>query len=166
MKFMLLETQKSVEEIPGILQSSRQPLQHVLAKEGRGLRKAIDRLATGIVTSSGLIVIASIVGLFVLFVLVIAPLWRDAKVMLDFQAPAQRLGIAPEARVLAMGCDEYQRIGYLLATDGAVQFYEMPAMKPLQRFVMPLHQAAKLTCAWSSEDGETFAAGTENGALI
>lgn len=125
-----------------------------------------DRLATGVVTTSGLIVIASIVGLFVLFVLVIAPLWRDPKVTFGFQTPVQQLGVASEARVLAMGCDEYQQVGYLLASDGSVQFYEIPAMKPLQRFVLPLHNTAKLTCAWSSEGGETFAAGADNGALI
>ncbi|MGH7492746.1 MAG: hypothetical protein ACREOO_10165, partial [bacterium] len=137
-----------------------------MSKDGRGLRKVIDRLATGVVTSGGLIVIASIVGLFILFVLVIAPLWRDPKVTPGLQAPVQQLGVAPEARVLAMGCDEYQQVGYVLASDGVVQFYDIPTQQPMQRFVMPVQQTGRLTCAWSSEDGGTLAAGTDNGALI
>ncbi|MCI0690854.1 ABC transporter permease subunit [candidate division KSB1 bacterium] len=163
---MFIETEKPVQQTHGIQKISPRPRIKNFFKGRRGLRKVIDRLATGVVTTGGLIVIASIIGLFVLFVLVIAPLWRDPKVTIGFQTPVQQLGVAPGARVLAMGCDEYQQVGYLLATDGVVQFYEIPAMKPLQRFMLPLTNRTKLACAWSSEDGETFATGADNGALI
>jgi len=163
---MFIETEKPVQQARGIQKISPRSRIKNFFKGGRGLRKVIDRLATGVVTTGGLIVIASIVGLFVLFVLVIAPLWRDPKITLGFQTPVQQLGVAAGAHVLAMGCDEYQQVGYLLAADGVVQFYEIPAMKPLQRLALPLANATKLTCAWSSEDGETFAAGADNGALI
>lgn len=163
---MFIETEKPVQRAHGIQKISPRPSIKNFFKDRRGLRKVIDRLATGVVTTGGLIVIASIVGLFILFVLVIAPLWRDPKVTLGFQTPVQQLGVAAGARVLAMECDEYQQVGYLVTSDGVVQFYEIPAMKPLQRFVLPLANSTRLTCAWSSEDGETFAAGTDNGALI
>ncbi|MGH7454019.1 MAG: hypothetical protein ACRENG_21890, partial [bacterium] len=163
---MFIETENPVGQTPVMRKTSPRQFLKILFKDRRGLRKMVDRLAAGVVTSGGLIVIASIVGLFVLFVLVIAPLWRDPKVTLGFQTPVQQLGVASGARVLAMGCDEYQQVGYLVTSDGSVQFYEIPAMKPLQRFVLPLVNSTRLTCAWSSEDGETFAAGTDNGALI
>ncbi|MGH7596564.1 MAG: ABC transporter permease subunit [bacterium] len=163
---MFIETEKPVQQARGAQKISPRSRIKIFFTGRRGLRKVIDRLATGVVTAGGLVVIASIIGLFVLFVLVIAPLWRNPKVTISFQTPVQQLGVASGAHVLAMGCDEYQQVGYLLATDGVVQFYEIPAMKPLQRLALPLANATKLTCAWSSEDGETFAAGTDNGALI
>jgi phosphate transport system permease protein len=163
---MTAETENPVEQLPAMRKTTPRPLLKVSFKDRHRLRKAVDRLATGVVTGGGLIVIASIVALFVLFILVIAPLWRDPSVTLGSQTPVQQLGVAARARVLAMGCDEYQQIGYVLATDGIVQFYEISTRKPLQRFAMPLHSTATLTCAWSAEDGESFAAGTDNGALI
>jgi len=130
------------------------------------VRKIIDRVAASVVTTGGLIVIASIVGLFVLFVLVIAPLWRKAHVRTAAQFPSTQLGLAANAPVLAVGCEEYQQIGFVVTAEGRVQFFDILSSKALQRFAIPLVEQMQVTCAWSSEDGKSFAIGTSAGALI
>ncbi|MDZ7288926.1 MAG: ABC transporter permease subunit [candidate division KSB1 bacterium] len=152
---MYIETEELVPQAPVRQKKSRDRI-----------RKAVDHLATGVVTTGGLLVIASIIGLFVLFVFVIAPLWRDAKVTAIAQMPGIQLGIAPDARLLAIDCDEYQQIGLLLTTDGVVQFYDIPTAQPKERFRLPLPAGATLTNAQLSPNGQSLAAGMCTGAIV
>jgi len=130
------------------------------------VRKIIDRAATSVVTTGGLIVIASIVGLFVLFTLVIAPLWRNAEIRTMAQLPLTQLGLASDDRVLAISSEEYQQLGFVVTAAGHVQFFDIPSAAALQHFTIPLDTATPLTCVALSEDGTNFAAGTSGGSLI
>jgi phosphate transport system permease protein len=152
---MYIDTEERVQQRPTLEKFPRDRV-----------RKTIDRAATGVVTAGGLIVIASIVGLFVLFAVVIAPLWRSAEVRTLAQLPATQLGITAEARVLAIGCEEYQQIGFVATSNGQAQFFDISSSQSLKRFDIPLAAETPLTCAWISEDGKSFAVGTSAGSVI
>ena len=130
------------------------------------IRKMIDRAVIAVVTTGGLVVIASIIGLFFLFLFVIAPLWRNAEVRTLKQLPVTQLDLDSNAQLLAAGGEEYQQIGFVVTTAGYVQFFEVTTFKALQRFTIPIPAQTQLTCAWASGDGKSFAAGTSAGVLI
>jgi len=152
---MLIDTEERVQQeaAPAKIQRDR-------------IRKMIDRAVIAVVTTGGLVVIASIIGLFFLFLFVIAPLWRSAEVRTLKQLPITRLDLDSNAQVLAVGGEEYQQIGFIVTSAGHVQFFEVTTFKALQRFTIPIPAQTQLTCAWASGDGKSFAAGTSAGALI
>jgi phosphate transport system permease protein len=163
---MYMDTEEHVQQRPTFGKLPPRSLLSFFSKENRGVRKTIDRAATGIVTTGGVIVIASIVGLFVLFVVVIAPLWQTVAVRKVAQLPATQLGFTADARVLAIGCEEYQQIGFVATSNGQVQFFDISSSQSLKRFDIPLAAETPLTCAWTSEDGKSFAVGTSTGSVI
>jgi phosphate transport system permease protein len=130
------------------------------------IRKMIDRAVIAVVTTGGLVVIASIIGLFFLFLFVIAPLWRSAEVRMLKQVPIIQLDLDSNTQALAVGCDEYQQIGFVVTSAGQVRFFDISSFKSLEHFAIPIPAQTQLTCAWASGDGKSFAAGTSAGALI
>lgn len=129
-------------------------------------RKLLDRAATLVVTTGGVTVIICIVGLLALFFAVIAPLWREPKVEIKGRVAAKTLLGDSAATVLALGCDEYQQIGFMLAANGAIQFYQLTDFTPLQSFRAPLPTGSKVLSAQFQGDEKTFALGSERGELF
>lgn len=152
---MLIDTQERVQQEVAPAKNPRDRI-----------RKAIDRAVIAVVTTGGLVVIASILGLFFLFLFVIAPLWRNAEVRTLKQLPLTQLDVDSNARALAAGCDEYQQIGFVVTTTGHLRFFDISSFKSLHDFTIPISAPTQLTCAWASGDGKSFAAGTSAGTLI
>ncbi len=130
------------------------------------VRKLVDRAATFFVTAGGVTVIVCIVGLLALFFAVIAPLWREAKVEIKGRFAAKTLFADSTAAVLALGCDEYQQIGFAVNTHGTLQFYQLTDFAPLASFSAPLAAEAKILSAQFHQDDKTFALGTQRGELF
>jgi phosphate transport system permease protein len=152
---MLIDTEERVQQETAPAKTHRERI-----------RKMIDRAVITVVTTGGLVVIASIVGLFFLFLFVIAPLWRSAEVRTLKQLPITELDVESNWQALAIGCDEYQQIGFVVTTAGQVRFFDISSFKSLQHFTIPIPAQTQLTCAWASGDGKSFAAGTSAGTLI
>lgn len=130
------------------------------------VRKLLDRAATAVVTAGGVTVIICIVGLLALFFAVIAPLWQEAKVEIKGRAAAQALFADSTGAVLAVGCEEYQQIGFALNTHGTVQFYQLADFARLASFRAPLSANEKIRSAQFHHDDKTFALGSQRGEVF
>src|SRR5689334_893297 len=80
-------------------------------------RRALDRLAKGVVTSGGLLVIGSIVAILFVIIMEMLPLFKSASV-----TPIASVVLQPAVAPLASGMDEYQEVLWTVAPDG-VRFH-------------------------------------------
>ncbi len=129
-------------------------------------RKLLDRFATVMVTAGGLAVIISIIGLLILFLAVIAPLWRKAEVKTVARFPVAKLFETQPEAVLGLGCEEYQQIGFVMNSAGTIQFFELSTFSRLQSFTLALSPEAHLLSAQFHHDEKTFALGTSQGEIL
>jgi len=129
-------------------------------------RKWLDRFAAVVVTAGGLAVIISIIGLLLLFLAVIAPLWRKAEVKTVARIPVAKLFETQPEAILGLGCEEYQRVGFVMNSAGMIQFFELSTFSRLQNFTLALPPEARLLSAQFHHDEKTFALGTSQGEIL
>ena len=129
-------------------------------------RKLIDRVAAWIITAGGLFVILSIIGMLLLFVTEIAPLWQAAEVKLIRKIPVSQIAGSTADNALAVGCEEYQRIGYVVTAGGFVRYFDLQTGTPLNALRAPLPENERVRSTWLSLEGTLFALGTDSGKVV
>ena len=146
--------------------------QRVLASTGRIKRvKALDRLATGVITFGGVFIIVAVLFIFVFIFGQAVPLFEPAegkaRGALTLAAVPGANAAAPAApgKPLVVGIDEYQIYLYEVLPDARVAFFKM-ADGSLARTVdlAPL-AGATITAASRSVPGDFIAAGTGDGRV-
>jgi len=151
---MHLETENSIEHFS------------VETRARNRFRKLLDRFATVVVTTGGLAVIIGILGLLVLFLAVIAPLWQKAEVKIIARVPVAKLFEEKPETILGLGCEEYQQVGFVMNSAGTVQFFDLPTFSRLQNFTPPLAPGTRIVSAQLHQDEKTFALGTSQGEVL
>lgn len=129
-------------------------------------RKLADRYAAFVVTAGGLAVMLSILGLLILFLVTIAPLWQSAKVTVKNRATLAHWFEPNANAIVALGCEEYQQVGFVITSAAAVQFYRLADFSLLQSFSAPLPPESRISCAQFLPEQKTFALGTDHGELV
>ncbi|MEK7728307.1 MAG: ABC transporter permease subunit, partial [candidate division KSB1 bacterium] len=130
------------------------------------LRKLVDRCAALVVTAGGITVILSILGLLILFLVTIVPLWQSAQVTVKNRATLAQW-FEPNANpVVALGCEEYQQVGFVITSAAMVQFYRLADFALLQNFIAPMPPGHRVRSAKFLPEEKTFALGTDHGELF
>ncbi|WP_170138694.1 ABC transporter permease subunit [Edaphovirga cremea] len=101
-------------------------MQITLSQQHRDRRRArIDRLVRFAVTSSGLLVLMTLMLIFFYLLYSVWPLFRPVSVSLHAQLP-----IARSAPALAVGLDADQQFAYRIGSDGVGEFLPLATGKP------------------------------------
>ncbi len=126
-------------------------------------RNFLNHLAKRVVQGGGAMIIASVLGLMLLFAVVIWPLWQKTSVgsTEKVQPPA-----LDGKNILAVSADEYEQAMHLLTADGMITFYNFAVDTQFTTVSLPLEEGEELTSAWRSTDAETFAVGTSFGRIL
>lgn len=128
-------------------------------------RRFLDRLAKWIVAFGGFSIIASILAILLFIVVEILPLFRSAKVT-KAQVYASNKIMPPQLRVVAVGEDENQEVGYLVSETGKVQFFSVANGRPRESFTIDGIGDEKITSVWTAINDATLVLGTNRGHVI
>ncbi len=146
-------------------ESLQQHLTFVTQPRNR-FRKLLDRCAALVVTTGGLAVMISILGLLILFLVTIAPLWQSAEVKIKGRAALDQWFEPSASAIVALGCEEYRQIGFVINAAAKVQFYRLADFSPLQSFSAPLPFGHQVISAQFLPEEKTFALGSDHGELF
>jgi phosphate transport system permease protein len=125
-------------------------------------RKAMDRLAAGIVRLGGGMIILSILGIMLFLLKEVLPLWRGARV-----EPVHTFVLQTDAGLpLAVGLDEYQKMAYTVWADGRIEFLSLDGGETVQQERIELPVGVQLTAVWQSLRLDRLALATSNGHVI
>jgi phosphate transport system permease protein len=146
--------------------------ERVLASTGRIKRvKALDRVATGVITFGGVFIIIAVLFIFVFIFGQAVPLFRPAqgaaRGALTLAAVPAPGGAAPgaPAKPLAFGIDEYQIYLYEVLPDARVVFFKMADGSFAKGVALAPLAGATITAASRSVPGDFVAAGTADGRV-
>jgi len=149
--------------------------QRVLEQSSRVKRvKALDRLATAVITFGGIFIIVAVSFIFVFIFGQAIPLFRSAegtdRGTLALAAvpslPARAAAtIAGPAKPLAIGIDEYQIYLYELLGDGRLAFFKMADGSLAKELALEPVAGAVITAASRTLTGDFVAAGTSDGRV-
>ncbi|MCZ7645247.1 MAG: ABC transporter permease subunit [Planctomycetota bacterium] len=122
-------------------------------------RRALDKCAAYFVTCGGIVIIFSILAILLVIVDQTYPLFLAPKL-----APMHRQSLGVNG-VLAVGCDEYQSLGYLVHEEGIAIFdLETGAMHPAQPS-LPL-AGAKVVAASAEMHGNLLLGLSDNRVML
>jgi phosphate transport system permease protein len=150
--------------------------ERVLAASSRIRRvKAVDRLATAVITFGGMFIILSVLFIFLFIFGQTLPLFRSAQgrslgvlplPVPPAAAPAGLASAAPEAaRPLLVGVDEYQMYIYQLLSDGRLALFRAKDGSFARDLPIPSLAAVQLTSASRSAAHDFVATGTTDGRV-
>ena len=146
--------------------------QRVLASSGRIKRvKALDRLATGVITFGGVFIIVAVLFIFVFIFGQAVPLFQPAegaaKGALTLAAVQGSPGGSPgaPAKPLVVGIDEYQIYLYEVLPEARVAFFKMADGSFAKDVPLTPLAGATITAASRSVPGDFIAAGTSDGRV-
>jgi len=112
-------------------------------------------------------IIVNIFLIFILIVLATLPLWRSAAVEVRNQFAASAvISDSSFGKILAIGCDEQRKLGYLLTEDGSIHFFDVNRGVELSRTTMPGLSPARISSVWQSLNGNRIALGTSDGRVL
>ncbi len=131
--------------------------------------KAIDRLATGVITLGGVFIIVSVLFIFLFIFGQAAPLFRSAKgrslgVMPLAQVPQP--SVVPAAKPLLVGVDEYQMYLYQLLADGRFAFFKAKDGSFARTIEVPSLRGAIVTAASRTAAHDFIGVGTADGRVV
>jgi phosphate transport system permease protein len=146
--------------------------QRVIASSGRIKRvKALDRLATGVITFGGVFIIVAVLFIFVFIFGQAVPLFRPAegaaKGALTLAAVPGSAGGSSgvAAKPLVVGIDEYQLYLYEVLPEARVAFFKMADGSFAKDVPLTPLAGATITAASRSVPGDFVAAGTADGRV-
>jgi phosphate transport system permease protein len=149
--------------------------QRVLEQSSRVKRvKALDRLATAVITFGGIFIIVAVSFIFVFIFGQAIPLFRSAegtdRGTLALAAvpslPARVAAtVAGPAKPLVIGIDEYQMYLYELLGDGRLAFFKMADGSLAKELALEPVAGAVITAASRTLTGDFVAAGTSDGRV-
>jgi phosphate transport system permease protein len=132
------------------------------------MRRALDRLAQGIIMLGGYAIILSILGIFMFLAMEVAPLFREASGQVT-----GRLVTAPPApdmpQAALVGTDEHMSVAYVLKAGASdpVTFFRLPDGKPIATGIPQALTGTTVTAvARAGGTGGRFAFGTDDGRVI
>jgi phosphate transport system permease protein len=138
--------------------------QRVLDSTGRIKRvKAVDRLATGVITFGGVFIVVAVSFIFVFIFGQALPLFRPA--MGEPRGVLKLAAVPPAARPLVFGIDEYQLYLYELFPDARVVAFKMSNGSVAREFPLSSISGATITAASRSLTGDFVGAGTADGRV-
>lgn len=146
------------------LETRTRPGRPYLGREGAfrlQKRRAVDHSVTWIVRFGGALIIVSILGILLFLLAEVVPLWRGARLQ-----PLRQAAVSSDSRVLAIGLDEQQEIGYWLDSSGAVKFFSVAEMTQLRGDSIDVGSGVELTAVWQSLRLDRLAVGTGTGQAI
>jgi phosphate transport system permease protein len=134
-----------------------------------GRIKRLDRLATGLITAGGLLIIVAVSFIFVFILGEALPLFRGAtgsySGTLSLASASAADGAVP-AKPLAFGIDEYQLYLYELLADGRVAFFRTKDGSLAREIPLARMAGARLTAASRTLLHDYLAAGTSDGRVV
>ena len=152
--------------------------QRVLEQSSRVKRvKALDRLATAVITFGGIFIIVAVSFIFVFIFGQAIPLFRSAEgtdrgtlalaAVPAVHAPSvpAAAAVAGPARPLAIGIDEYQMYLYELLGDGRLAFFKMADGSLAREVALERVAGTAITAASRTLTGDFVAAGTNDGRV-
>ena len=151
--------------------------QRVPESTGRIKRvKALDRLATGVITFGGIFIIVAVSFIFVFIFGQALPLFQPAEgkargplTLAAVPSPAAASGAAPLGSVggkpLAIGIDEYQLYLYEVRPEARVVFFKVADGSLAKDIPLAPVAGATITAASRSLSGDFIAAGTADGRV-
>lgn len=123
-----------------------------------------DRIAHWVITGGGMLIIATVVGMFFLIASVAIPLYFSPQIDHRKQMPLP-LGIT-SSQVLAVGTDSYLETGYVLLKEGAFIFFDWRSGQTLERLRAGSSQKPGVRLrSVESAPGHRFSLLWENGAV-
>ncbi|KAA3610601.1 MAG: ABC transporter permease subunit [Calditrichaeota bacterium] len=145
-------------------QKSKKPTGKQSARRWRK-RKVMDQIAKWIVHAGGSLIIASVAGLLLLFIIVIWPLWQDTKVGQLQEITPENMAKANK-NIIAISADEYEKVAHILTSDGAITFYNFEVNEQLAGANLAFDNDEKITSSWRANNAQSFAIGTNQGRVF
>jgi phosphate transport system permease protein len=138
-----------------------------LHQKPSGARRLLDRAAGLCVRASGITIIINIFLIFILIVTATLPLWRPATVEIRNRfAASSILNRDASGRIMAIGCEEHRRLGYVLGESGMFSFFTLKDGREHSRFQAAGLAPARISSVWRSPNGAKIAAGTDDGRVF
>ncbi|QPJ65143.1 MAG: ABC transporter permease subunit [Candidatus Nitrohelix vancouverensis] len=122
-------------------------------------RRLADKIASGVVTLGGTIIIFSILAILLVIVIEALPLFQDPTVELK-----EKKAGAVQEPTYGLGVDEYQKVAYVIGSEG-IQFFNLPDWHPADAIPLNQLQGATITGAAHSPNGAA-ALGLSNGSVL
>jgi phosphate transport system permease protein len=152
---------------PGVLGAGEpiRPARPLVVSRARTARRIVlDRWASRLVVSGGIIIIASILAILLVIVAEVYPLFKAPTAeFLGTRSPAvPTWAPAPGA---AAGMDEYREVGYTVGTDGVLELVGLKAERRLAGVAIPGLDGARVSTVASLGKGRHLI-GTTDGRVI
>ena len=152
---------------PGVLGAGEpvRPARPLVVSRARTARRIVlDRWASRLVVSGGIIIIASILAILLVIVAEVYPLFKPPTAeFLGTRSPAAPAG-APAPGVSA-GTDEYREVGYAVGTGGVLELVGLKAERRLAGVAIPGLDGARVSAVASLGKGRHLI-GTTDGRVI
>lgn len=129
-------------------------------------RRFLDRCARWIFSGGGIAIILSITGILIFLALEVWPLFRPARVKLLHEYSAGDFFSDDSHRIVTLGLDENQEVGYLIASHGEGVFFNTSDGRILQVFNLFDSRDTTITSTWQSLDGTRLVLGTNLGQAV
>jgi phosphate transport system permease protein len=142
--------------------STARPL--VVSRARTARRIVLDRWASRLVVSGGIVIIASILAILVVIVAEVYPLFKAPTAQfLGMRPPATTAGVpAPGA---AAGMDEYREVGYAVGTAGMLELVGLNGERRLSRVAIPGLDGARVSTVAGLGKGRHLI-GTSDGRVV
>ena len=124
-------------------------------------RNLADRLARWVVSTGGIAIIASVLGIFVFIVLEVIPLLGGADA-----DPRPPIALASSARAVGAGVDEHETVGFVISAAGRLEYFALE--KTAAPVAVPLAGAAgrEIRSAFFPSGLSEMALGTSDGFVL
>ena len=127
--------------------------------------KRLDRLATFVITTGGLLIVASVAFIFLFIFGETLPLFRPAEGRATGSLPLPGTTPGTPAKPLVLGVDEYQRYLYEVRQDGRLAFFRLKDGSPAGDFPIGAIDGTSVTAASRTATGDFVAAATADGRV-
>ena len=152
---------------PGVLGAGEpvRPARPLVVSRARTARRIVlDRWASRLVVSGGIIIIASILAILLVIVAEVYPLFKAPTAeLLGTRSPAGPA--AAPAHGVAAGMDEYREVGYAVGAGGVVELVGLKAERPLAGVAIPGLDGARVSTVAGLGKGRHLI-GTTDGRVI
>ena len=132
--------------------------------QGQSIRQFKDRLARYSITLGGGLVLAALLMIFGYLLYVVEPIFRSAEI-----TPERQVALPEHRRIVALGSDELNQVGYRFNDQGLLSFYALgdEAMVLSEPASLPLPDGVSATSySRTIADSRAIAYGLDNGQVI
>ncbi|MFQ5676667.1 MAG: hypothetical protein ACE5G1_12275, partial [bacterium] len=128
-------------------------------------RKVADRWAKWVVSAGGFAVIASILAILIFILIEIVPLFKPAQIHLSATIDSKSFLNGQSARLIAVGLEENQEVGYVISDAGRLHFFEIASSQPLKSYSIS-EPGQNIVSVWQSLNGRRLVLGTNQGNAL